>query len=163
MCFLIAMELNVMLSLPISSQEQSNSLNIWNECYPPDYDHGGQPLLGDDARQLEHLLEDVAFLGIDCSTDGRMVILVAVIRAGFVDIWGQCVGEGEPLATPIADALRDSTFRIPVDRSASHQLGLDVELGPADLSVDWETVAQRVELDILSTISHLAHFDTTQH
>lgn len=152
-----------MLSLPISSQEQSNSLDVWNECYPPDYDHGGQPLLGDDSRQWEHLLEDVAFLGAESSSDGRIVIVAAVVRSGFVEIWGQCVHQGEPLAHPIADALKSSSFRIPVDRTASHQLGLDVELDPPEEEFDWKAAAQRVEIDILSTISRLAHFDTTQH
>lgn len=137
-------------------REDGAKLNVWTECYPPDFDHGGQPLLGDDATRWEHLLADVAFLGAECSSDGRVMLVTAVVRGGFVEICGQYVRQGEPLAEPIADVLRSAHFRVPVDRNASRLLGLDVELEQDTLEVNWRQAAQRIELDILSTISDLA-------
>ena len=34
--------------------------SFWTECYPPDFDHGGEPLLGDDPAFWETLLDGVA-------------------------------------------------------------------------------------------------------
>ena len=145
-----------MLTPHISNQEHESPLSVWTECYPPDFDHGGEPLLGADARLWEHLLSDVAFMGAECSRDGRVVVGVAGVKFGFVEVCGQYVSQGEPLAQPIADALKGAQFQVPVDRSASRLLGLDVELEEADPMLDWESAAQRIELDILSTVSKLA-------
>ena len=125
----------------------------WSDCYPPDFDHGGLPLLGDDPAAWTHLFEDVVFLGAECALDGRIVVVVATVRAGFVEVEGQHVHPGQPLRVSIAHSIRDSVVKIPIDRGASRLLGLDIELNEVEQTVDWETAADRIEIDLLSTIS----------
>lgn len=129
---------------------------FWSDCYPPDFDHGGEALLGDDPARWEEL-EQTAFLGAECALDGRIVLVVAVVRGGFVEVSGQLVRQGEPLAKDIGGAIRDAKSRVPVDRNASRLLGLDIELDQPSANFDWIASARRIELDLLSTIHRMAH------
>ncbi len=140
----------------ISASESDAPPGPWFECYPPDYDHGGAPLLGEDPAHWGDLLDNVAFFAADCDMDGRVIVVVATVVDGFVEVRGQLVNQGEPLFPEIGDALRKATHRITVDRDASDGLGLDVELEPANMDEDWQTVARRIELDLLSTIASCA-------
>ena len=136
--------------------------DVWTECYPPDFDHGGEPLLGGDRENWSSLLEGVAFLGAECALDGRVVLVVATVADGFVEVVGQFVRQGEALAEPVAATLRSNHLRIPVDRTASRLLGLDVELDVAPVSIDWVTAARRIEVDLLSTIHRMAAFGSDE-
>lgn len=130
--------------------------DVWSESYPPDFDHGGDPLLGSDCNAWGSLFDGVASLGAECALDGRVVVVVASVEEGFVEVIGQFVREGQPLAEPIAKALRDSDHQIPVDRKASRLLGLAVELDQHPVQLDWESAARRIEVDLLSTIQRMA-------
>ena len=126
---------------------------MWFECYPPDFDHGGSPLLGDNPAVWHLLLEDFAFFAADCDLEGRVIVVVATIAEGFVEVRGQLVKQGEALAPEISRALGNAKHRICLDRCASSGLGLAVELDRKTLSEDWTDTARRIELDLLSTIA----------
>lgn len=133
---------------------------VWSESYPPDFDHGGEPLLGDDPTRWRALLRGVAFLGAECALDGRVVVVVASVCEGFVEVVGQFVRQGEALAEPIARSLLECRERVPVDRDASRLLGLEVELDQAPVQLDWRNAARRIEVDLLSTIQSRAETST---
>ena len=142
-----------MPSLQYGLLHQMKEPSHWSDCYPPDFDHGGLSLLGDDPAAWTHLFKDVVFLGAECAVDGRIVVVVAKVRAGFVEVEGQYIDPGQPLLESIAHSIRDSVVKIPVDRGASRLLGLDIELNKIEESIDWEIAADRIEIDLLSTIS----------
>lgn len=146
-----------MAAVRISDGIRLHDSSCWYECYPPDFDHGGEPLLGGDPAAWENLLQEAAFVAAECSAAGRLVIVVAQVRNGFVEVYGQHVGEGEPLSVNIAEILKSAQFRIPVDGEASSSLGLDVEIDATEES-DWRCLAQKIEVHVLSTISRLAAF-----
>jgi hypothetical protein len=146
-----------MANVRISEVGRLNDPSCWYECYPPDFDHGGEPLLGGDPNIWKNILKEAAFVAAECSAAGRLVVVVAQVRGGFVEVHGQHVGEGEPLSGDIAEILKGAHFRIPVDPEASTSLGLAVEIDTTDES-DWRAVAQKIEVHLLSTISRLAAF-----
>jgi hypothetical protein len=127
--------------------------NVWFECYPPDFDHGGSPLLGENPEVWHRLLEDVAFFAADCDLYGRVIVVVATVSDGFVEIRGQFVNQGEALAPEIGNALGGAKHRICLDKCATAGLGLEVELDGKRLEEDWEKTARRIELELLSTIA----------
>ena len=127
--------------------------NVWFEIYPPDFDHGGAPLLGENPEVWHLLLEDVAFFAADCDLEGRVIVVIATVTDGFVEIRGQFVNQGEALAPEIGNALGSAKHRICLDRFATEGLGLEVELDQKSLADDWEKTARRIELELLSTIA----------
>ncbi|MBN1946671.1 MAG: hypothetical protein JW797_13435 [Bradymonadales bacterium] len=129
---------------------------VFSEWYPPDYDHGGKPLLGDNPATWHQLLEDVVFLNATCSPAGQVVLLMGRIDGGFVEIRGQYLKQGQPLDPEIVRCIRDARFRIPVSGDASSILGLDIEIEQPCQYFDWKATARRMELDLLSTISRIA-------
>jgi len=127
--------------------------NVWFECYPPDFDHGGEPLLGSDPDIWHMLLGDVAFFAADCDLEGRVIVVVATVADGFVEVRGQLVNQGEALAPEIGTALGGATHRICLDKYATAGLGLEVELDGKSIAEDWKETARRIELELLSTIA----------
>lgn len=145
-----------MNSASISSSETVPPKMLWSECYPPDYDHGGEPLLGSDPEAWVNLLRGVAFFGARCLPDGRFVVVVAAVDTGFVHVRGQCAEEGAPLDPAVAGLLSEAEVRVPLDPGANDALQLELELDGLTGGVAWETVARRMEIDLLSTIACIA-------
>jgi hypothetical protein len=147
----------------VSSEEIPEPGQVWTECYPPDFDHGGEPLLGRDDESWPEALTGVAFLGAECALDGRVVLVVATVVGGFVEVTGQFVRQGEVLDDSLSNALRGAELHVPVDRNASRLLGLDVELDERPVQLDWKAAARRIEVDLLSTIHRMASSDEAGH
>ena len=145
------------MTTPLETKADSaDRARVWSDCYPPDFDHGGQPLLGSDPRVWTDVLEGLAFLGASTSIDGQVVIVIAIIKDGFVEVHGQYVEQGEPLINLIGESLKNARANIPVDSNASKLLGLDVEMEDVLPHTNWEAAARRIEVDLLSTISRFA-------